>query len=58
MNKRDTVYIHKNLFEPKAPDHLEKLAESLLNNFHREHILQKVSSKNLTAVFLLVSVAQ
>ena len=33
--------MHKNPFEPQAPDHLEKLAESLLYNFHREHILLK-----------------
>ena len=52
------IYIHKNLFAPQAPDLLEKLAENLLYNFHREHILlklkikkllQKLSSKNLTA---------
>ena len=39
-------------------NHLEKLAEMLLNNFHREHILlilkikkllRKMKSKNLTA---------
>ena len=51
-------YIHKNLFAPEAHDLLEKLAESLLYNFHREHILlklkikkllRKIRSKNLTA---------
>ena len=51
-------YIHKNLFAPQAQDLLEKLAEILLYNFHREHILlklkikkllRKIKSKNLTA---------
>ena len=46
------------IFAPQAPDLFEKLAESLLYNFHREHILlklkikkvfAKISSKNLTA---------
>ena len=56
------IYIHKNLFAPQAQDLLEKLAEILLYNFHREHILlklkpkkllRKIKSKNLTAgVFL------
>ena len=50
--------IHKNLFVPQAQDLLEKLAEILLYNFHREHILLKLKikkllrknkSKNLTA---------
>ena len=36
------IYVHKNPFEPQAPDHLEKLAETLLYNFHREHILQNL----------------
>ena len=45
---------------PQAQDVFEKLAESLLYNFHREHILlklkikkllRKISSKNLTAGF-------
>ena len=53
-----SVYIHKNLFVPQAQDLLEKLAEILLYNFHREHILLKLKikkllrknkSKNLTA---------
>ena len=48
----------KKPFEQQAPDHLEKLAESLLYNFHRKHILlnfkikklqRKFSSKNFTA---------
>ena len=50
--------IHKNHFETQAPDHLEKLAESLLYNFHHKHILpklkikkllRKISTKNFTA---------
>ena len=55
------IYIHKNLFVPQAQDLLEKLAEILLYNFHRKHILlklktkkllRKIKSKNLTAEFL------
>ena len=51
------IYIHKNLVAPQAQDLLEKLAEILLYNFHREHILlklkikklmRKIKSKNLT----------
>ena len=38
--------IHKNLFEPHTPDHWEKFTESLLYNFHREHILLKLKIKN------------
>ena len=38
--------MHKNPFEPQAPDHLEKVAESLIYNFHREHILLKFKIKN------------
>ena len=41
------IYIHKNLFVPQAQDHLEKLAEILLYNFHREHILLKLKIKKL-----------
>ena len=41
------IYVHKNLFEPQAPDHLEKVAESLQYNFHREHILLKFKIKKL-----------
>ena len=50
--------MHKNLFAPQDQDLLEKLAEILLYNFHREHILlklktkkllRKIKSKNLTA---------
>ena len=41
------IYVHKNPFEPQAPDHLEKLAESLLYNFHREHILLNVQNSEL-----------
>ena len=41
------IYIHKNLFAPQAQDLLEKLAEILLYNFHREHILLKVKTKKL-----------
>ena len=40
------IYIHKNLFEPHASDHLEKVAESLLYNFHRKHILLKLKIKS------------
>ena len=52
------IYIHTNLFAPQVQDLLEKLAEILLYNFHREHILlklktkkllRKIKSKNLTA---------
>ena len=52
------IYITKNLFAPQAQDLLEKLAEILLYNFHREHILlklkikkllRKIKSKNITA---------
>ena len=39
------IYIHKKLFVPQAQDLLEKLAESLLYNFHREHILLKMKIK-------------
>ena len=41
------IYAHKNPFEPLAPDHWEKLAESLLYNFHRKHILLKIKIKKL-----------
>ena len=41
------IYIHKNLFAPQAQDLLEKLAESHLYNFHREHILLKLKTKKL-----------
>ena len=52
------MYVHKNQFAPQPPDLLEKLAECLINNFHRKLILlklkmkkllRKISSKNLTA---------
>ena len=43
------IYIHKNLFGPQAPDLLEKLAESLLYNFHHEHILLKIEDKIVIA---------
>ena len=52
------MYINKNLFAPHASDLLEKLAESLFYNFHRDNVslklkvkklLQKKSSKTLTA---------
>ena len=52
------IYIHKIMFAPQSIDLFEKLAESLLSNFHRENILlklkikkllRKISSKNLTA---------
>ena len=55
--KSPSIYT-KNLFAPQAQDLLEKLAEILLYNFHREHILlklktkkllRKIKSKNLTA---------
>ena len=55
--KSSSIYT-KNLFAPQAQDPLEKLAEILLYNFHREHILlklkikkllPKIKSKNLTA---------
>ena len=39
--------MHKNLFAPKAPDPLERLAECLLYNFHRDHILLKLKIKKL-----------
>ena len=39
-------------FEPQAPDHLEKLAEILLFNFHREHILLKFKIKKLWRKFI------
>ena len=39
--------MHKNLFAPQTQDLLEKLAESLLYNFHREHILLKLKIKKL-----------
>ena len=51
------IYIHKNLFATQAQDLLEKLAEILLYNIYREHILlklkikkllRKIKSKNLT----------
>ena len=50
--------MHKNLFALQAQDRFEMLAEILLYNFHREHILlklktkkllRKIKSKNLTA---------
>ena len=41
------IYVHKNPSEPQAPDHLGKLAESLLYNFDREHILLKFKIKKL-----------
>ena len=53
----------QNLFAPQAQDLFEKLAECLLDNFHREHILlnlkikkllRKIRSKNLTARVFLV----
>ena len=34
---------------PQAQDLLEKLAEILLNNFHREHILLKLKIKKVIA---------
>ena len=39
------IYIHQDRFEPQAPDHLEKFAESLLYNFQREHILLTLKMK-------------
>ena len=39
--------MHKNLFASQAQDLLEKLAEILLYNFHREHILLKLKTKKL-----------
>ena len=51
------------MFAPQAQDLLEKLAEILLYNFHREHnllklktkkLLRKIKSKNLTAGVFLV----
>ena len=45
------IYIHKNLFAPQAQDLLEKLAEILLYNFHREHILLKLKTKKLLRKF-------
>ena len=55
--------MHKNQFAPQAQDLLEKLAEILLYNFHREHIflklkikklLQKNKSKNLSGWSLVL----
>ena len=52
------------MFAPQAQELLEKLAEILLYNFHREHILlklkikkllRKIKSKNLTAGFFFNS---
>ena len=43
------IYIHKNLFAPEAQDLLKKLAEILLYNFHREHILLKIEDKKVIA---------
>ena len=40
------IYIHKNLFAPQAQDLLEKLAESLLYNFHAKIEDKKVIAKN------------
>ena len=39
------MYIHKNLFLPQKPDLLEKFGDSLLYNFHREHIFAKIEDK-------------
>ena len=36
------------MFAPQAQDLLEKLAEILLYNFDREHILQKLKTKKLS----------
>ena len=50
--------LYTNLLAPQVQDLLEKFAESLLYNFHREHkllklklkkLLRKIRSKNLTA---------
>ena len=41
------INIHKNLFASQAHDLLEKLAEILLYNFHREHFLLKMKTKKL-----------
>ena len=58
-------YTPKKLFVTQAQDLLEKLAEILLYNFHREHfllklkikkLLRKIRSKNLSAgVFFFLS---
>ena len=40
------IYIQKNLFAPQAPDLLEKLAEILVYNFYREHIMLKLKKKS------------
>ena len=44
--KSSFIYTKK-LFAPQAPDLLEKLAESLLYNIHREHILLKLKIKKV-----------
>ena len=41
------IYVHKSLLVPQALDLLEKLAECLLYNFHRELILLKLKIKKL-----------
>ena len=41
--------MYTNLFVPQAPDRLEKLAECLLYNFHRELILLKSKVKKVIA---------
>ena len=65
--KSSSIYTKK-LFAPQAQVLLEKLAEILLYNFHREHILlklkikkllRKIKSKNFTAgVFFFFFLAQ
>ena len=39
--------MRKNLFVAQALDLLEKLAECLLYNFHREHVLLKLKIKKI-----------
>ena len=47
------IYVHKNPFEQQKPDHLEKLAESLLYNLHQENILLKYKIKTYSKKLVL-----
>ena len=47
------IYAHKNPFEPQEPDHLEKLAESHLFNFHHKLILLKLKIKSYSQNLVL-----
>ena len=41
------IFVHKNLFEPQAPDHLEKLTKSLIYNFHHQKHFAKIKDKKV-----------